>query len=84
VTQVVPYYNASLPGVVQYRADIAASDQGAPTWGSLEGYLSARLFTEGLERATAYDTSSMIKGYESIKDLGPGHRPQAELRQHAT
>ena len=76
VTQVVPYYTASLPGVVQYRNDLQTFDAQTPTWGSLEGYLSARLFTEGLDRTTAYDTDSMVKAYETIKDFDLGVGPQ--------
>jgi len=76
VTQVVPFYGASLPGVVKYRKDLAAFDTGAPSWGSLEGYLGARLFTEGLARSSAFDTDSMIKAYESIKDFDLGIGPK--------
>jgi branched-chain amino acid transport system substrate-binding protein len=76
VSQVVPYYRASLPGVVQYRQDIAAFDAGASTWGSLEGYVAARLFTEGLNRAATLDTPGMVKAYESIKDFDVGIGPK--------
>lgn len=76
ITQVVPYYRASLPGVVKFRQDLQAFDQGTPTWGSLEGYLAARLFTEGLERTTGYDTPAMIRAYESIKDYDLGIGPK--------
>ncbi len=72
VAQVVPYYRSSLPGVVAYRKDLEAFDSGSSSWGSLEGYLGGRLFTEGLERAEAYDAPSMVKVYESIQDFDVG------------
>jgi ABC-type branched-subunit amino acid transport system substrate-binding protein len=76
VTQVVPSYNANLPGVVQYRQDLNASDSQAPTWGSLEGYLAAQLFTAGLDKTATYDTPTMIKAYESLKDFDLGIGPK--------
>jgi ABC-type branched-subunit amino acid transport system substrate-binding protein len=74
VTQVVPYYNSRASGVVQYQADLKTVDSLAPTWGSLEGYLDARLLTEGFDRTTAFNSDAMVKAYESIQglDLGIG------------
>ncbi|HZU83571.1 MAG TPA: ABC transporter substrate-binding protein [Polyangiaceae bacterium] len=75
VTQVVPYYNAQSPGVVQYRTDLATVDVAAPSWGSLEGYLGARLFAMGLlGAAPATDSDSLVAAYEAMSsvDLGIG------------
>jgi ABC-type branched-subunit amino acid transport system substrate-binding protein len=50
VTQVVPYYRSQAPGITAYRNDIGKFDSGAYTFTSLEGYIAARLFVEGLKQ----------------------------------
>ena len=50
VTQVVPSYESQAQGIVEYRTDIDRFDGGAFTFTSLEGYVAARLFVEGLRR----------------------------------
>jgi ABC-type branched-subunit amino acid transport system substrate-binding protein len=75
VTQVVPFYNSQSPGVVQYRADIKAFDQGAYNSTSLEGYLAADLFVAGLKQTSAVDSDSVVKAFENNVqnvDLGIG------------
>jgi ABC-type branched-subunit amino acid transport system substrate-binding protein len=52
VTQVVPHFDDEAPAVAAYRAAMAAHGQGAkPGFVSLEGYLAARVFVEGLKSA---------------------------------
>ena len=48
VTQVVPPLDANLPVLRSFRADVAEEDRG---FVSLEGYLAATAFVEGLRRA---------------------------------
>jgi len=49
VTQVVPYYLAESPGVVDYRNAIKRYDNAGYSFTSLEGYVAARLFLDALE-----------------------------------
>jgi branched-chain amino acid transport system substrate-binding protein len=49
ITQVVPYYRSQAPGITDYRADMARLDGGLGSFTSLEGYVAARLFVEGLK-----------------------------------
>lgn len=52
VTQVVPPYDADLPAVNEYRQALAEHARGAEAdFISLEGYLAAKLFVQGLEAA---------------------------------
>lgn len=50
VTQVVPYYQSQAAGITAYRADIGKFDSGVYSFTSLEGYIAAKLFVEGLNR----------------------------------
>jgi ABC-type branched-subunit amino acid transport system substrate-binding protein len=50
VTQVVPHYEADLPIVKQYGAALQAFDSKQPrSFGSLEGYVAARILCRALE-----------------------------------
>jgi len=72
VTQVVPHYESDLPGVAQYRKDLAEFGKGAtPDFVSLEGYLAARIFIEGLKNGSA-DREGVINGLEGLSDLDVG------------
>lgn len=52
VTQVVPPLDADLPAVEEYRQALAAHVPGSePDFISLEGYLAAKLFVEGVKAA---------------------------------
>ncbi len=76
VTQVVPPIDSRSTAVGKYREHLRKyypSEQ--PSFVSLEGYLTAALFTEGLRRAGAdLTTERTIDGLESIQkfDLGLG------------
>ncbi len=61
VTQVVPYYNSQAEGVKEYRQALAESDGGTTSFTSLEGYVAAELFVEGLTRTGAHlSTQSLL------------------------
>lgn len=52
ITQVVPHYDSTLPGIAEYRQSLARSVPGhAPDFVSLEGYLAAKALVEGMKRA---------------------------------
>ncbi|HDZ48406.1 hypothetical protein LCGC14_0035530 [marine sediment metagenome] len=54
ITQVVPPLDADLPAVEEYRQALASySPDSAPDFISLEGYLAAKLFVEGVKAAGA-------------------------------
>jgi ABC-type branched-subunit amino acid transport system substrate-binding protein len=74
VTQVVPHFDAGLPGVLEYRRDLGAYyPSEPPDFVSLEGYLAARVFVGGLRNAGASPTSeSLVEGLEKIHDLDLG------------
>lgn len=76
VSQVVPTpYSASRPVTREF---LAAIEQGGnkvqPNYSSMEGYMAARLFAEGLRRAGGGRPSrdGLIAGLESIRDFSMG------------
>jgi ABC-type branched-subunit amino acid transport system substrate-binding protein len=70
VTQVVPHFDSDLPAVAEYRTDLAGKD---PDFVSLEGYLAAKIFVEGLKNSGASPTNeSIIDALENINDLDIG------------
>ena len=75
VAQVVPFpWDRHLPVVVQYQR-LMGRLQSRPRFShtSLEGFLAARLMTEGLRRAGPRPTrQALIKGLQSIRDLDLG------------
>ena len=74
VTQVVPHFESDLPGVVEYRKTLKVfSPESLPNFVSLEGYLTAKIFVEGLKRAPQKVTrENLIDAIESIHDLDIG------------
>ena len=70
VTQVVPHPVVSkLPLVAEYRRDLALSTQdAAPDFGSLEGYIAGRLLLVALERIPGRPTRENIVG--AVEELG--------------
>jgi len=74
VTQVVPHYAAQLPGVEEYRRDLAAFKPDAePGFVSLEGYLAAQIFVAGLQRIRGPVTrEALIDALETIDSLDLG------------
>ncbi len=75
VTQVVPYYQSQAPGVRRYRTDLSSYDGGTFSFTSLEGYINAELFVEGLRRCQSeLNSESLIGTLDSMGnvDLGIG------------
>ena len=59
VTQVVPSYESEALGIAGYRRDIDRFDGGSYGFTSLEGYLTARLFTQALGLCPELSTESL-------------------------
>ncbi len=74
VTQVVPHFKSTLPGVVEYRRVLKAyAPEAAPDFVSLEGFLVAKIFVEGVKRAPKNITrENLIDAIESIQNLDIG------------
>ena len=74
VTQVVPHFAAQLPLTRDYLRDLQVYDPGAePGFVSLEGYIVARIFVEGLRRAGEdINRESIIDALLSIRNLDIG------------
>jgi substrate-binding family protein len=76
VTQVVPDYLSESAGVAEYRQDIDAADANGYSFNSLEGYIAARLFVEGLRRHEGALTSpalaQTLEGKMTDVDVGIG------------
>ena len=74
VTQVVPHYDSGATGVIRYREALKKfhPDQH-PDFISLEGYVAAQLFAEGLRRAgRELDTEKLVDALESVRDYDVG------------
>ena len=74
VTQVVPHFNSDLPGIKEYQKALSDfSTEAEAGFVSLEGFLAAKIFVNGLKAAGSDITKeSIIDGIESLKDLDIG------------
>ena len=76
VTQVVPHFGSDLPLTQAYSRDLVAYEPGAePGFVSLEGYVVARIFVEGLRRTgKKVSRETIIDALLSIRnfDIGLG------------
>ena len=74
VTQVVPSpYNAARPIAREFvEAVKKAGGDAQANFSSMEGYLAAKVFTEGLRRASSPTRDGLIAGLESISDQSFG------------
>jgi ABC-type branched-subunit amino acid transport system substrate-binding protein len=74
VTQVVPHFESTLPGVVEFRQDLATYSAGGDAgFVALEGYLTAKIFVEGLKRAgTSSTRESIVDALEGLNGLDIG------------
>lgn len=74
ITQVVPPLNADLPAVESYRQALATHAQGSePDFISLEGYLAAKLFVEGVKAAGANpDRDAIVDGLLGLGSVDIG------------
>ncbi|MGZ5072448.1 MAG: ABC transporter substrate-binding protein, partial [Usitatibacter sp.] len=89
ISQVVPFpWDGSLPVVREYQRAIAEA-KGQPGFGTLEGYLAAKVMVEGLRRAgKKLDRESFVRAMETIQDYdlggfkvtyGPGNRSGSQF-----
>ena len=76
VSQVVPFPftpASQLAGEYLAAGKAAQGDKFEPNYSSMEGYVAARTFAEGLKRAGANaGTDGLIAGLESLRDLNLG------------
>ena len=74
VTQVVPSpYNTARPVAREFvEAVKKAGGDAQANFSSMEGYLAAKVFTEGLRRASSPTRDGLIAGLESINDQSFG------------
>jgi branched-chain amino acid transport system substrate-binding protein len=76
VTQVVPSLDSNEPAISDYRNDLKKYGAGAaPYFGSLEGYLDAKLFVIGLLEAAAknkLDREGIIDTFEQMQNVDIG------------
>ncbi|WP_404375425.1 ABC transporter substrate-binding protein [Vreelandella aquamarina] len=76
VTQVVPPLDADLPAVAEYRQALTEyAPDAVPDFISLEGYLAAKLFVEGVKAAGSNpDREAIVDGLLSLGsiDIGVG------------
>ena len=74
VTQVVPSpYNAARPIAREFvEAVKKAGGDAQANFSSMEGYLAAKVFTEGLRRASSPTRDGLIAGLESMSDQSFG------------
>lgn len=74
VTQVVPHYDSTMDLVTQYHKDMKKfSFNKKPGFISLEGYIAAKIFVEGLKNSQEpINRESIIDGIENLgtKDIG--------------
>jgi ABC-type branched-subunit amino acid transport system substrate-binding protein len=87
VTQVVPHpHEKDLPIVRNYHKDLGKMDPSAtPTFGSLEGYIAARILVKGLGHVKGHPTrESIIDALEGLGtfDIGLGKPLQLTPKEH--
>ncbi|MET0517236.1 MAG: ABC transporter substrate-binding protein [Burkholderiaceae bacterium] len=74
VSQVVPYPFGAATGVVsEYQAALKkASGDAQPNYTSMEGYLAAKVLTEGLRRMGKLSRDSLVAALEGMGNYNPG------------
>lgn len=73
ITQVVPYFRSGSTGVMHYRDQLQNYFPNEhPSFVSLEGYISARIFLEALQRAEKLETETVVDTLEAMKDFDLG------------
>ena len=74
VSQVMPYpYTQSLQITRDYLDAVKAAGADAkPNYSSMEGYLAARVFVEGLRRSRSLSREGLISGLESMSNVNFG------------
>jgi branched-chain amino acid transport system substrate-binding protein len=73
ISQVVPFpWDATVPVVKEYRRAIEEA-KAEPGFGTLEGYIAAKVMTEGIRRAgRGLTRDSFIRAMESMGDYDAG------------
>jgi ABC-type branched-subunit amino acid transport system substrate-binding protein len=81
VTQVVPHFNADLPIVTDYRKALRDwSSYAKPTFGSLEGYIAARILCEALDTIEGpLNQESVVEALEGLGEFDMGLGEQLRL-----
>jgi len=86
VTQVVPHFAADLEIVRQYRKALALlGNAGTPNFGSLEGYIAARILIRALDASDGEVTrESIVDSLERLGrfDLGLGNKLELSPTRH--
>jgi ABC-type branched-subunit amino acid transport system substrate-binding protein len=73
ISQVVPSPTADLPVIKACTAALAANGDNTPTFGKVEGYITAKVLIAGLEAAGKdVDRDGLISALESINDQDLG------------
>ncbi|MEI6724559.1 MAG: ABC transporter substrate-binding protein, partial [Betaproteobacteria bacterium] len=73
ISQVVPFPWSQSTAVVREFTDIAAKAKIDVNFSSIEGYLVAKVFTEGLKRAGKTPTrETLVTSLESMRDVDFG------------
>jgi ABC-type branched-subunit amino acid transport system substrate-binding protein len=74
ITQVVPFpFATSIPIVREYQQAMGAAGEAEVDFSSVEGFLTAKVFVEGLKRAGRSPTrEGLITGLESIRNWDMG------------
>jgi branched-chain amino acid transport system substrate-binding protein len=74
ISQVVPFpWNVGTPVVKDYQRSLPNATENDYNFGSLEGYIAARIFVEGLRRAGANPTrEGFVTALETLRDFDVG------------
>ncbi len=90
ISQVVPFpWDGSVPVVKEYQRLLAAEGKGEPGFGTLEGFIAAKVMVEGLRRAGKnLNRENFVRAMETIQDydvggfkvnFGPGKRSGSQF-----
>ena len=86
ITQVVPHIHDDLLAVREFESDLLSYNKNiTPDFASLEGYISAKIFVEGLKSVRGGMTrESIVDALESLKDvdIGIGIKISYSMDQH--
>jgi len=84
VTQVVPHLESSLPIVQDFRKALHRFNPSlAPTFGALEGYISARIFLQAIKNVNGEITrESIIDALENLGQFDLGFASKLTLTQN--